>query len=163
MKPLSLLTLSLLLSLWSSASSAHQYHFGMTDLSLSQDGERIEIVHRYSANDLARALNLQGAEDFSSAEGRLERYLNANFGLGCENATSLDWVGVEAEVRDVWIYQEVERSQLGSQLCVSNQVLMELEPSQVNTINLGGKLKTALKLTAPDSMQIRQGQGKIRL
>ncbi|USD38990.1 DUF6702 family protein [Ferrimonas sp. SCSIO 43195] len=137
---------TLLLAMLALPCWSHRYHFGMTQMTLSADGASLEIVHRYSANDMSAALALQADEEFEGNEARLQAYLKQHYVLldGDDQVIAPQWVGQESDVRDLWLYQELPltdrlRAQFSQGVRVGVTLLFELEPSQVNTLTLQGQ------------------------
>lgn len=129
----------LVLALLSGGAWAHNFHFGLTEMALSRNGQSLEIIHRYSARDMGRALELPASKGFADAELQLEQYLNQHFRLETDTGLQLEpyWVGIDPTVKDILIYQELPIGEYrGRPLTISLTLLQEVEPSQVNTLNL---------------------------
>ncbi|TKB48869.1 hypothetical protein FCL40_09505 [Ferrimonas sediminicola] len=131
----------LVLALLCGSAWAHQYHFGLTEMALSRDGHSLEIIHRYSARDMGLALELPASKGFADAEPQLRAYMEKHFRVETDTGLALrpDWVGIDPNVRDLLIYQELPIAKYrGQPLTITLTLLQEVEPSQVNTLNLQG-------------------------
>jgi len=136
----------ILVTLMSSKALAHAYHFGLTEMTINEQTRSLEIVHSYFVRDMAVAIN--GGNDIALDEAALIEYMDAHFALLEPKAGLLDlqWVGFEIDGENVVIYQEVPNINLESgELVVQSKVLVAVEPTQVNTINVllaNGEVRT---------------------
>jgi len=131
--------LSLVMLLCTSQAHAHRYHFGLTELSVNERTQSLEIAHRFFVADVERALSLSADKDMQDAQKQMEHYVNQHFQLRAESGELLKpkWVGMESDVHDVWIYQEIPLAEVqGKSFRVRQSMLMEIERDQVNTLNL---------------------------
>ena len=115
--------------------SAHQYHFGITELSLNEQTQTLEVVHKYFIRDIAVAIN--GGKDVAVSDEELRAYIADTFKLALPDIGTIDlaWIGAESDIRYIWLYQEFEFGELvPSEVIVSQQVLLEVEADQVNTV-----------------------------
>ena len=88
---------------------------------------------------MGRALDLPASKGFADAEMQLETYLNQHFRLETDTGLQLqpNWVGIDPTVKDLLIYQELPIGEYrGQPLTITLTLLQEVEPSQVNTLNL---------------------------
>jgi hypothetical protein len=114
---------------------AHQYHFGLTEISVNQNEGVLEVVHKYFIRDIAVAIN--GGTDVAVSDAELKSYLDSNFKLAIPDIGTIDleWVGAETDIRYVWMYQQFDLTGLTpEELVVEQKVLIEIEPDQVNTV-----------------------------
>ncbi|RMA79229.1 hypothetical protein DFR27_1665 [Umboniibacter marinipuniceus] len=124
-----------LLMLTTMGANAHQYHFGLTEISVNENERVLEVVHKYFIRDIAVAIN--GGTDIAVGDEELKAYLAMNFKLALPElgTVDLEWVGAESDIRYVWMYQQY---QLGDhhpeEVIVEQKVLVEIEPDQVNTV-----------------------------
>ncbi|MBB5210867.1 DUF6702 family protein [Microbulbifer hydrolyticus] len=131
--------LLVLLALLGSQAHAHRYHFGLTELSVNERTQSLEIAHRFFVADVERALSLSAGEEMQDARKQMEAYVNQHFQMRSESGALVKprWVGMESDVHDVWIYQEVPLTAVqGKSFKVRQTMLMEVERDQVNTLNL---------------------------
>ncbi|WP_226704141.1 DUF6702 family protein [Microbulbifer elongatus] len=139
--------LSLAVLLSASQAHAHRYHFGLTELSVNERTQSLEIAHRFFVADVERALSLSAGKEMQDAQKQMELYVNQHFQMRSKAGEVITpkWVGVESDVHDVWIYQEIPLAKVqGESFMVRQSMLMEIERDQVNTLNLtrGGDTQT---------------------
>ncbi|WOX05124.1 DUF6702 family protein [Microbulbifer pacificus] len=118
---------------------AHRYHFGLTELEVNPRTQSLEITHRFFVADIERALQLSASKEMKDAQGQMASYINERFQIRAADGTVIEpkWVGMESDVHDVWVYQEIPLSEVeGKKLQVQQSMLMEVERDQVNTVNL---------------------------
>ncbi|GAB2505735.1 DUF6702 family protein [Microbulbifer agarilyticus] len=131
--------LSLLALLFASQSHAHRYHFGLTEMAVNERTQSLEITHRFFIADMERALQLSASKEMKDAKAQMEAYVNDRFQLRTADGAVIKpkWVGMEADVHDVWVYQELPLAEVqGKKLQVRQSMLMEMERDQVNTVNV---------------------------
>jgi hypothetical protein len=141
-----------MLALASIASPAHNFHMGIADISYNERTGSTEIVHTYTAHDLATLLtNLYGRQfDLGRAdsEAPLRRYVEKQFTIADKDGKRLplQWVGVKVDADSVVIFQELPGVQLTKGSRIHNALLVDFLPSQKNTVNLqtDGTTKTLL-------------------
>jgi hypothetical protein len=116
-------------------SHAHNFHMGIADISYNERTGSTEIVHTYTAHDLATLLtNLYGRQfDLGRAdsEAPLRRYVEKQFTIADKDGKRLplQWVGVKVDADSVVIYQELPRkTDAGSR--IHNALLIDFLPSQ---------------------------------
>jgi hypothetical protein len=141
-----------LLAAASVAASAHNFHMGIADISYNERTGSTEIVHTYTAHDLATLLtNLYGRQfDLGRAdsEAPLRRYVEKQFTIADKDGKRLplQWVGVKVDADSVVIFQELPGIRLTKGSRIHNALLVDFLPSQKNTVNLqtDGTTKTLL-------------------
>ena len=57
--------------------TAHQYHFGLTEISINTSEQTLEVVHKYFIRDIAQAVN--GGADIAVEEEALSAYVQEHF------------------------------------------------------------------------------------
>jgi hypothetical protein len=130
------------LALAGTGAAAHNFHMGIADISYNERTGSTEIVHTYTAHDVATLLtNLYGRQfDLGQAdsEAPLRRYVEKQFHVdGPEGKRlPLHWVGVKADADSVVIFQEIEQVKLAKGSRIHNALLIDFLPSQKNTVNL---------------------------
>ena len=139
------LALAALLAGPCTAAQAHRFHAGITELSFNQNSGSIEVVHTYMAHDVeallaqlaGRQVELAGPQ----AEALLRNYVEQRFYLlGADGKRmALAWVGMTAGVDSVVVYQELPGTPLAQVARVHDEVLVDVLPRQVNTVNLRNK------------------------
>ena len=140
------------LALASAASHAHNYHMGIADISYNERTGSTEIVHTYTAHDLATLLtNLYGRQfdlGLADSEAPLRRYVEKQFTIADKEGKRLplQWVGVKVDADSVVIFQELPGVKLKQGSRIHNALLVDFLPSQKNTVNLqtDGATKTLL-------------------
>jgi hypothetical protein len=120
---------------------AHQFHFGITDVSFNSKTGSTEIVHTYMAHDVEALLaNLyQRQFDLTQPEDEavLRKYVEKQFwveGAG-KNRLPVRWVGMTVDAQSVVIYQEIENMPLSKAVSIHDEVLIDFLPEQSNTLN----------------------------
>ena len=129
---------------FSAAAEAHDYHVGLTDISFNPRTGSTEIVHTYTGHDIdALLMNLyQRSFDLGLEQDQevLRRYIEKQFSISLGGAKlPLQWVGVEAKADSIVIYQEIEKTPMPHGALLRDAVLSDFMPTQVNTVNAGGK------------------------
>jgi len=141
-----------MLAFVSMASPAHNFHMGIADISYNERTGSTEIVHTYTAHDLATLLtNLYGRQfDLGRAdsEAPLRRYVEKQFSVADKDGKRLplQWVGVKVDADSVVIFQELPGVKLAKGSRIHNALLVDFLPSQKNTVNLqtDGTTKTLI-------------------
>lgn len=136
------LILALLLCLASAGALAHRFHSGISEIAHNGKTGSVEIVHTLMAHDIDALLaaRAKGPVDLSDPAGEalLREYLDERFYLLTKSGKRLPlkWVGMNAGVESVVIYQELEKTPLSAVARVHNDILVDFLPRQTNTINL---------------------------
>ena len=119
---------------------AHRYFFSITDLSLNEHTQSIEVIHQITAHDIENAIAESKQIHFSVAhpdyENNIRHYVEANFQLHYQDkALPMNWIGLETNNGNIFIYQETpfDHSLVGLQ--ITNSLLTERYDKQVNTVN----------------------------
>lgn len=123
------------LLMWSAGVASHQYHFGLTEISINTSAQTLEVVHKYFIRDIAQAVN--GGTDIAVEEEALRAYVQEHFAVAHPEAglLELNWIGAETDIRYVWVYQSFDLQSLEvDELIVQQRILLDTEPDQVNTI-----------------------------
>lgn len=123
---------------------AHRYFFSISDLSLNDTTQSIEIIHQLTAHDLDNAIAESKQIHFSVAhpdyENFIRQYLEAHFKLHYQGqVVPLTWVGFEINQGNVFLYQEAEFNYSLIGLKITNSLLIESYKKQVNTVNFNDK------------------------
>lgn len=138
------------LVLSSAAAAAHNYHMGIADISYNERTGSTEIVHTYTAHDVATLLTRQAGRNVDlgqvGSETLLRRYAEQQFYVAAKDGKRLPlkWVGMKADADSVVIFQEIAGTRLAKDARIHNAVLMDLIPTQKNTVNIqvAGPVKT---------------------
>ena len=123
---------------------AHRYFFSITDLSLNERSQSIEVIHQITAHDIDNAIADAKQIHFSVAhpdyENFIRQYVEAHFQLHYQDqAIALNWVGLEVNKGNIIIYQEAEFHHMLIGLKITNSLLTERNVKQVNTVNFNDK------------------------
>lgn len=130
--------------LWcSAAAQAHNFHVGLTEISFNPRTGSTEVVHTYTAHDVeALLMNLyQRNFDLGLEEDQavFRRYLEKQFRITVNGKPlPLQWVGMQANVDSINIYQEIEKTALPPGAVLLDGVLTDFLPQQVNNVNVSG-------------------------
>ena len=130
------------LVLSSAAAAAHNYHMGIADISYNPRTGSTEIVHTYTAHDVATLLAKQAGRNVdlgqAGSEPLLRRYAEQQFYVTAKDGKRLPlkWVGMKADADSVVIFQEVPGTRLAKGTRIHNAVLTDLIPTQKNTVNI---------------------------
>jgi len=134
--------LALLLCAASAGALAHRFHTGIAEIAHNDKTGSVEIVHTLMAHDIDALLAARNKAPIDLAdpagETLLRQYIDERFYLLAKNGKRLPlkWVGVNAGVESVVIYQELEKTPLAAVARIHNDILVDLLPRQTNTINL---------------------------
>lgn len=126
-------------------SLAHGAHTAFTIIEKNARAGTLEVIHRLMVLDLELALTARtgrriSMEDLADESGNalVSDYLNDYFSISSngQEKVRLQWVGMALEVNTLFAYQEAPLPEKLSGLIISNQLLTETHPSQVNTVNV---------------------------
>ena len=136
---------------------AHPFHVSVAEAQWNEDRSRLQVSLRLSPRDLDAALArttgrrvvLEKESDEKTKELLVDYlrdriYLSASATAAAakdsdgieERRRRFHWVGIEDEVRYVWVYFELERPAGADAVWLSNRVIFETEPTQINTVQL---------------------------
>jgi len=133
--------------------SAHQQKAALTEVLFNPRSGNIEVVHRFYLHDAEEAVRqLFGADaDIHAKEETrfiMARYTTQHFAMWDEKDAPIELglVGFEVEGNYFWVYQESETRQNPVALTMRHDVLRDIWPDQMNTVNVEGKgpLQTVL-------------------
>ena len=134
--------LAALLACCCMAAQAHLFHVGITDVSFNPKTGSTEIVHTYMAHDIdallanlyQRQFDLTQPED----EAILRKYVEKQFWVQAADKTRLPlrWVGLKVDAQSVVIYQEIENTPLSKAALIHDEVLIDFNANQSNTLNV---------------------------
>lgn len=124
--------------------AAHNYHMGIADISYNARSGSTEIVHSYTAHDLATLLSRQAGHNVdlgqAGSEALLRRYTEKQFYLEGRSGKRLPmaWIGMKVDADTVVIFQEIAGARLAPGTRIHQGVLMDMIPEQKNTVNVQG-------------------------
>lgn len=131
----------LMLSFTAAAAAAHPVHVTMGEAHHRPERGVIEVALQVPAHDLNAALAAAGTpvrlDDAASGE-TIFAWLRPRFGVTNVDGrpAPLEWVGHEAQMRDVWLYFEIAVPKSLSGLCFRDSIFADVSPTQVNTLHL---------------------------
>lgn len=120
---------------------SHPFHVSVAEIEYNAKSKKLECALRIWPEDLEKALNKRSNEkvDLDSTEDideRIFKYMNAKIKISSgEKASKLIWVGKELEIKQGWLYFEVETGKQPDDFTFSNQMFFELQDDQVNMFN----------------------------
>ncbi len=138
--------------LWcSAAAQAHNFHVGLTEISFNPNSGSTEVVHTYTAHDVeALLMNLyQRHFDLGLEEDQavFRRYLEKQFRITSNGkALPLQWVGLQANTGSIVVFQEIEKTVLPPGALLTDGVLTDFLPQQVNNVNVSAPGRPAASL-----------------
>lgn len=122
---------------------AHGFHVCFTILELNPRSGSLEIFHRIYAQDVELLLSARAGEqvtlkDTPTSQKLIESYLLDVFSVKTPDGKPLkpEWVGMKLQADTALIYQEIKNAATLSGLVISNQILTETHPGQLNTVNI---------------------------
>lgn len=124
------------------AAGAHQFHFGITDVSFNAKTGSTEIVHTYMTDDIDALLSnlYQRQFDLTQPEDEaiLREYIEKQFWLQGADKQRLPvrWVGLRVGAESVVIYQEIENTPLSTTAAIHDAVLTDFIAEQSNTLTV---------------------------
>jgi hypothetical protein len=134
------LVLGLTLFGWASNVLAHTYFFSLTELSINTNSKKIEIIHQFTAHDVETLIAEQQQVNFSTEhpkyEQLIQQYFEQHFVIRRnKEVIPLNWVGLEIHLGKIYIYQESNSVNFLSGLMVTNSLLIDAYPKQINTVD----------------------------
>jgi hypothetical protein len=129
---------------------AHEFHVGICDISYNPRTKSTEIVHTYPMHDIDAAFwfrhNRQPDLTKPDDEKLLRAYIESAFVIETSSKAklALQWVGVQQDADTLTIYQELPKTALPTAGFITNTILFDYVPTQVNNVNIrrDGKTKT---------------------
>ena len=123
---------------------AHRYFFSITELIYNDKTKSLEIIHQLTAHDVDNSIAEQQQIRFSTEhpnyDAIVQQYVEANFQLSYQDkAIKLNWVGLEINKGNIFIYQEAPFQHSLQGLKVRDNLLIDNFSNQVNTVNYRGK------------------------
>jgi hypothetical protein len=124
---------------------AHRYFFSITDLALNERSQSIEVIHQITAHDIDNAIAEAKQIHFSVAhpdyESIIRQYIEAHFQLHYKaQIVPLSWIGLEIIKGNILIYQEAKFHHSLFGLEITNRLLTDNYPKQINTVNFHDKV-----------------------
>ena len=152
-----LLSLIVVLLASGAAWAVHPYHETLAEIEYNPETLSLEIAVRFDPISLEHALSVSARkrvtceqEDFESL---LEHYVRGRFAAKAAGGdqAELVWIGVEHEDRDTWAYFELVFAAPPDSVVLSNLLLVEINPYQINTVLYrAGVLKMSVLMNAEE-------------
>jgi len=122
---------------------AHNYHMGMADIGYNAATGHTEVIHTYTAHDVEALLaNLYGRHfDLGLDEDQevLRQYIEQRFTISAAGKRlPLQWVGIKADADTITVFQQIDNTALPAGAVITDGVLTDFIPTQINTVNVGG-------------------------
>jgi len=138
-------TLVLLLCGLAANALAHRYFFSITELALNENTQSLEVIHQITAHDIDNLIAEDKQIHFSVAHPEYEhyvrQYVEAHFQLHYHGQeVPLQWVGLEINKGNIFLYQEAQFQQPLIGLTITNSLLSHSYHKQVNTVNYRDKV-----------------------
>ena len=141
--------------------TAHGFHASFSVIEFNPRTQSLEIFHRIFIQDIEILLTARAGEavtlhDAPATAKLVESYLLGVFSVKTPDGKALkpEWVGLKLQVDTMFVYQEIKRMGELKGLVISDQILTETHPGQVNTVNITMNGRTqSLIFTAADSAQ----------
>lgn len=124
------------------AAGAHQFHFGITDVTFNAKTGSTEIVHTYMTDDIEALLSNLYQRQFDLTlpedEAVLRKYIEQQFWMQGSDKSRLPirWVGLTVGAESVVIYQEIENTALSKTAAIHDAVLVDFIAEQSNTLTV---------------------------
>lgn len=119
---------------------AHTFFEGLTEISYNERTNSMEIIHHYTTHDfevlLAEKYQQKVSADQNNYEALLRRYTNQHFSMVKDKVPlKINWVGIEAGINETVIYQEIPGLKSLNLIAITNQMLTDFFPAQINRVN----------------------------
>lgn len=155
-----LLSLLLIMGVFSELSWAHQQKMAITRVELNPRTNMLEIMHRFDLHDAEHAVSeiFGGGADIISSkltQSQFADYVAERFGIYYPNndALPMTLVGFEIEGKHLWVYQETPKPQKTLGLQIVHNALRDIWFAQTNTVNV--KLDKQIEtLTFTDNTEV---------
>lgn len=142
---------------------AHKYFFAISEMTLNNESESIEVIHQLTAHDIENAIADIKQEHFSPEHKNYELYLKSYvekhfFVEYQKQVLPLNWVGIELNKGKIFVYQEIKNQSFLKGLVVKNHLLVDTYPKQINTVNyLGKEVKGSLTFSRKSTIATIKG------
>jgi len=143
-RPIAIFTLCLVLQ-GSSGGMFHEFYVSLTEVRFNSDRNKLEVSMRIFPDDLDRVLlelyglatHLGTELEPPEADSLLSLYINENFSIRCDTIpVNLVYLGKEPEADAIWSYLESDQIPVPGSFEVTNSILTEVFPDQVNIVQL---------------------------
>lgn len=123
----------------------HPFFVGVTDINLNPKTNTIEISSKIFTNDLEKAIssenkitfNITNPQNKTQANNLITLYLQKHLKVMVNNKFySLNFVGYQITNDAVWCYLETKKTPKIKTISITNTLILNLYPQQINIINL---------------------------
>lgn len=137
---------TLLTAFWAFTSSLffHPAHVGLVQIDYAEEVKSLQVVHKYFVDDIEEAiyteygvqLYLGTDKEHPEKDVYLKKYFDAHFQviLNGSKLKEYDWVGFEADVNAIWVYQEFFKVKKIKAIAFENSILFDQFEDQQNLI-----------------------------
>lgn len=125
----------------SAMAHGHNFHAGISDISMNVNTGNTEIIHTLMTHDVEallqnlyqRQFDLDDPDDIAIFKRYLEKQFSISDAQG--KAYPINWVGLKVDQYYVMVFQEIEKQELPAQVSIRLAVLSDFLPEQINTLN----------------------------
>jgi hypothetical protein len=140
--------------------AVHPFYISVTEINQNAAEKSLEISCKFFADDFEQVLeksnkvqlDIMSDKEQALIDKYIPLYINKHFSItGDGRLLTLRYVGFEREKESVYCYFEVTNLPSVKQLSVSNNLLYDLTPEQINImhVTVGGKRQSS-KLNHPE-------------
>lgn len=120
--------------------AAHTYFFGVSELTINNKNNHIEVIHQFTAHDIENTIAEIKQVHFSTEHPQYDQliqwYIEQHFILAQNNQViDLHWIGFEVKRGQLFAYQESSSEHQLSNLQIKNTVLIDAYVEQINIVN----------------------------
>lgn len=134
---------------------AHQSHTAVAEMEWNSQSQVFEVSMRLHIADLEDAISVRTGRKFRvesspNVEQQVHAYLQDRFRIQSPHGVfdSLNWVGMELELHDTWVYFEVGRKSSGDSTTSASQTRVERWEDLFSTPKPGKESTAAASMTA---------------
>ncbi len=134
--------MSLIILALAPVAQAHRYHTSVTRLEYNAEERLVEITVQTFADDIEAALGKRNGGTVrldSTAKTNallLDYFRNVVELRNGDTELELEWIGMELKGHSVWFYLQARMPDVPSRMTLSNRLLFDLFPDQVNIVNV---------------------------
>jgi hypothetical protein len=140
----------------------HPYYVSNTDINYNSSSKTLEITCRIFTDNLEDALekssknsvNILQPKNKEEVNQLISNYIIKHFQLSANGKLkSLQFIGYEQNEDAIWVYFEAIESEVPKKIEVTNSLLYDFFPQQINMIHysVNGEKKISHKLNNPES------------
>lgn len=131
------------------AATTHPFHVSVAEIEYNSVSKKLECALRIWPEDLEKALNKSSVEKIDldatkDIDERIFKYMQSKIKIADGGKIAkLIWVGKEMDIKQGWLYFEVDTGVQPNDFSFSNQMFFELQDDQVNMFNFRFKERRA--------------------